>query len=399
MAGPTRLPVPLKTATLAAVLVFAWWVMAVHYAHGGQWTALYCNGSRFVFPPWLEQQEPIARDDSPIGYDGQIFHILAHRPWPLHDLLPYLEPQRLRYQRILIPVLAHTLALGQQGWIDFSYFAVILLTLAAGVYATARLAELRGASAWWGLAFLLLPSSLSSIDRMLVDGPLVAAVAGFAFCRETGRWRPAALLAAAAPFIRETGLFLPAAAALAAFAGGGLRPAARWLATAVPFGLWMAVLSPLKGGPAMTFAGPFRSVVRLLAQDFAMPVPGGLELLLRATALLALAALLTAAVAAIHQTWRQHNSLALGPRSALWICAALFAVAAGLTCHSDPRHAWDDFYAFGRVFSPIFLAVFLDWLEAGRPWSAALLMLAASARMALQFASPAFRILRGLAGA
>jgi hypothetical protein len=68
-------------------------------------------------------------------------------------------------------------------------------------------------------------------------------------------------------------------------------------------------------------------------------------------------------------------------------------------CHFEPRAAWDDFYSFGRVFSPVFLAVFLEWLAGGRPLLAAAFLLAACARMALQFVSPAIGIVRALAGA
>lgn len=399
MAGPFRFIAPARTAALAAVLILAWWVAAAQFTHGGNWTGLFCTGSLFHLPSWLEQQETILRDPAPHGYDGQIFHVMAHRPWPLCEILPYLDPPQLRYQRILIPALAYTLALGSQAWIDCAYFSLILVSLAAGAWWTARLAELRGVSAWWGLAFVLLPSSLASIDRMVVDGPLVTCVAVFAFCWETGRWRWAALLAAAAPFVRETGMFLPAAAALAALLRWGLPAALKWACAGLPFGLFSLWLSQLPGGIHARFAGLFYSIRLLLAEPGPQGSPAWFGQVLYWTALLALAALLSAAAVSLVQCWRRRAECASSPRAALWICGALYGAAAWLICHIEPRAAWDDFYSFGRVFSPVLLAVFLEWLACGRPLLAAALLLASAARMALQFVSPAFRILRALAGA
>lgn len=396
MVGPLHVPVPLRTALLAAALILLWWVPAAQFLHGGNWTGLFCTGQLFQLPSWLEQQEAIVRDPSPQGYDGQIFHLLAHRPWPLSEVVPYLDPPQLRYQRVLFPLLAYVLAFGQQPWIDFAYFSLILLNLAAGTYWTSRLAGLRGVSPWWGLAFVVLPSSLSSIDRMVVDGPLVTCVAGFAFFWETGRWRWAALLAVAAPFVRETGMFLPATAALAALLRWGFPSAVKWACAGVPFGLWSLWLSQLPGGLHTHFAGWLYSIRLLLAAPVPNTSPAWFGVVLYWSALLALAALLAGALATLLQCWRRRSECGSSPRAALWICGALFGFAALLICHVEPRAAWDDFYSFGRVFSPVFLAVSLEWLAGGRPLLASAFLLATSARMALQFVSPALQIVRAL---
>lgn len=389
----------LLAAALAVVLILVWWVGVTRFLYAGNPTGLYCHGARFSVPPWLERQETIFRDPSPVGYDGQIFHVLAHRPWPLTEIVPYLVPAQLRYQRILVPALAWSLALGRPAWIDPAYFFLILLSLAAGVYWTARLAEFRGASPWWGLAFLLLPSSLSAIDRMLVDGPLVALAAGLVFFWESGRYRWAALIALAAPFVRETGLLLSASAALAAWARFGLPAGLRWAALALPFGLFSLWLLPLPGGLHTRFAGLFYSIRLQLAEPVPLTAPAWFGYLLAATALLALACTLGASLGALTLCWRSRPLWRSSPYAALWFCGALFGAAAWAICHVEPRAAWDDFYSMGRVFSPILLAVFLEWLACGKPLLAAALIAASAARMLLQFASPALRILRGLAGA
>lgn len=396
---PLRTNPALLASILGALLILVWWVGVVHFAYGGNWTGLYCHGSRFLVPDWLERQEVIFRDPSPFGYDGQIFHIMAHRPWPISDLAGFLQPPQLRIQRILIPALAYCVALGRQQWVDPVYFALVLLSLAAGVFWTARLASLRGASPWWGLAFLLLPSSLAAVDRMLVDGPLVALAAGLIFSWETGRWRWAALIAVAAPFVRETGLLLSASVALAAWARWGLPAGLRWSASALPFGLWSLWLSQLPGGLHTRFAGLFYSIRLLLAAPVPQTSPAWFGWLLAAAALLALACLLGASLRALIQCWRARPQWSSSPRAALWFCGALYAASAWVICHVEPRAAWDDFYAFGRVFSPMLLAVFLEWLACGKPALAAALIAASAARILLQFVSPALRIFRGLAGA
>ena len=81
-----------------------------------------------------------------------------------------------------------------------------------------------------------------------------------------------------------------------------------------------------------------------------------------------------------------------------WWTGTLFAAAAVVTSHYEPRHAWDDFYSYGRVFSPIFFVLLLQGLERGRAHIPLFLLAPGAARMSLQFASPAWRILRGLTG-
>lgn len=397
MEGPLRSRAPVWTAVAASLLVLGWWVLEVRYTHGGNWTGLYCTGTLFQLPPWLERQEAIVRDGGRQGYDGQIFHVLAHRPWPLGEIQPYLDPPQLRYQRILIPALAYTLALGRQVWIDPAYYSLMLALLGAGVYWTSRLAELRGASPWWGVAFLLLPSSLSAVDRMLVDGPLMASVAGFLFFWETGRWRWAALLAVAAPFIRETGMMLPAAAAAGALFRWSWAAAGKWALAGAPFGLWSLWLSRLPGGLHTHFAGLFHSIRLQLGQPVPVASPAWFGWVLYAAALLALVCLLGASTCVLYRCWRRRDEWSSSPQAALWFCGALFGASAWFISNVEPRAAWDDFYSSGRVFSPIFLAVFLDELSTVRPLAAGAFLLACSARIGLEFVSPALRILRGIA--
>lgn len=377
--------------------IAVWWALAVHFAYDGHWNALYCTGSRIRMPEWLERCEPVYRMAGPVGYDGQWFHVLAHRPLEFRDGVRHLDAPRLRVQRILLPLSAWLLAFGQFEWVDPAYFALMAVWLGAGVWWTARLAELRGASPLWGVAFLLLPSSMSSIDRMLSDGPLVAAAAGFFYFTETGRWRAAWTVAALAPFIRETGLILSAAGCAVLLWQRQWRPAMAWMAAPVPFLIWLHSLRDLPGGTWFQWKGLFASAIRLITQPADYPFQPWLRWTVQSLDLISLAGFLCGSVLALAVAWRRRRESAR-PQFLTWWTGALFAAAALVLVHLEPRHAWDDFYSYGRVFSPIFLVLLLEGLERGRPALPAALLAMVAARMGLQFVSPAWRILRGWAG-
>lgn len=388
---------PLRVAVLAALCVAAWWALAVDFAYQGKWNALYCTGSGVHLPEWLEGREQVYRVIGPVGYDGQWFHVLAHRPLEFRENARYFDAPRLRVQRILLPLSAWLLAFGRFEWVDPAYYTLMLLWLGAGVWWTARLAELRGASPLWGLAFLALPSSMSSIDRMLSDGPLAAAAAGFFYFTETRRWPAAWLLAMAAPFIRESGIFLAAAACLVLLQQRRWSMLAAWSIAPAPFLIWLYSLRDLPGGTPFYWKGFFASAVRQVTQLTDYPYEWWLRWLLQGMDLASLAGFLSASVLALIVVWRRRPEYAL-PQSMMWWTGALFGAAALALAQFEPRYAWDDFYSYGRVFSPIFLVLLLEGLERGRPATPLAVLAPVTVRMGMQFVSPAWRILRGLAG-
>ena len=72
---------------LTVAAMFAWWTLKVYAGHGGNWTALYCTGSRAILPPALHTENIYLFPDS-WGYDGQFYHFIAHDPWLTRGLLP-----------------------------------------------------------------------------------------------------------------------------------------------------------------------------------------------------------------------------------------------------------------------------------------------------------------------
>ena len=374
-----------------------WWALVVHFTYGGAWNGLYCTGYAIRMPEWLESREPVYRMAGPVGYDGQWFHVLVHRPLAFREDARYMDAPRLRVQRILLPLSAWLLAFGRFEWVDPAYFALILVWLGAGVWWTARLAELRGASPLWGLAFLALPSSMSSIDRMLSDGPLVAAAAGFFCFAETRRWRAAWLLAMLAPFIRETGLLLAAAACLVSLQQRRWRMLAAWAMAPGPFLVWLYSLRDLPGSLSFHWKGFFASAIRQVVQPAGYPFEPWVRWTLQGMDLASLAGFLAAVFLSLRLFWRNRRRFD-SERAFCRTTGAIFSAAALVLVHLEPRHAWDDFYSYGRVFSPIFLVLLLEGLEKGRPAAPLAALAPVTARMAMQFVSPAWRILRGLAG-
>ncbi|MCX7604586.1 MAG: hypothetical protein N2036_10985 [Bryobacteraceae bacterium] len=349
-------------------------------------------------PQWLESREPVYRVVSPAGYDGQWFHLLAHRPLEMRESAQFMDAPALRCQRILLPLAAWLLAGGRFEWVDPAYFSLILASLGAGTWWTARLAELRGASPAWGLLFLLLPSSLSSIDRMLADGPLVAAAAGFFYYLETDSPRAAWIIALIAPFIRETGLLLVAAGSACQALRRRWKECLAWMIAVIPFLLWVHSLRDLPGRTQFVWKGLFSSAIRILTDPADYPFGPWIRIVLHALDLASLAGFLCSTALCLVLIWRKRTAGADDAKWPTWLTGAGFGGAALILVNLEPRHAWDDFYAYGRVFSIIFLVLLLDGLDRRRPLLALGLLAPVAARMAAQFASPAWRILKGLSG-
>jgi hypothetical protein len=95
-------------------------------AAGWQPVALAELGTRYA------QIEPSGSE----GYDGQFTYYVAMDPRP-EAVAPHLDVPAYRYQRILYPLLARALALGQPAWIPWSLILISLIAQAVGTWAVA----------------------------------------------------------------------------------------------------------------------------------------------------------------------------------------------------------------------------------------------------------------------
>lgn len=206
--------VSLRMMTNRASLVLA--ITAVLYgaAIGGRLALHHFDPSFFVCAGRKSCEPALAPSDLTIltvdGYDGQFYYRLALDPWTTRrsefgitiDIPPY------RYQRILLPILAHAIALGRTGWVPtaiivLNYLSISALGLFAGLFAMSF-----SRHALWGLAIPLYPGLLLSIDRDLTEVLMIATAIVGLYAMHRHRFLIGSLILALAVLARETILLL-----------------------------------------------------------------------------------------------------------------------------------------------------------------------------------------------
>ncbi len=352
-----------------AALAFCWQFLTVHSNYQGRWSALFCNAADYPQPPQLAGEHLYLFRNSP-GYDGTVYHYIAHDPFLTGVMLPYVDAPRYRYRRILVPLAAYALALGRTDWVDGAYFGVILLFVFLGGY------WLAGLNPLWGFGFLLVPATLISLDRMTVDIALAALCAGFAvYVARASKWQMYAVLVAA-PLVRETGLLLVAAYVLHLLWKRKRRDAMLFATALVPTLLWylfVMVRTHPEGGGVFS-AIPFQGFVLRLFGPTPYALSGTTALVVAILDYVALAGVALAVALAIRMAWQRMT----GP---IEMAAYLFALLAIFLVHPEP---WRDPFGYTRAFSPLLLLVALSGLARREWWSVAPVLLVAL-RVVAQF--------------
>ena len=376
-------------ALVAVALVFTWQALTVRFNYGGNWTALFCTGERLRVPPQLDW-EGIYRFRASLGYDGQFYHYMAHDPFLKRGFAEYMDDARLRYRRLLVPAAAYLLAAGQDRYVDTALVAVIWLSVFLGAFWLSRYAVLCGRHPAWGLGFLLVPATLVSIDRTLVDITLAALTAGFVlYARQGAGWKLYLTLACAC-LTRETGILLPASYCLYLLWKRRLLKACLFATSALPALVWAW---SLQGRTPRDLLGQIaaRSLsenLRLRAlQMETYSLPGLLGSALRVLDYLLLAGLLLAMVLAVRSVFKSSRDYAAfaGLAFALFTAAAMFF--AGM---KDP-------FGYARLASPLLLLVAVESMGGGWRFGWAPLVLV-TLRTAAQLTPQALGVLRGLLG-
>jgi hypothetical protein len=356
----------------AIALVTVWQWATVNANYGGNWTALYCTGALQPHPSLVETEHVYVFPNS-TGYDGQLYHYVAHDPFLRGDLKAYVDDARLRYRRILVPALAYALALGRQEWIDPAYELVFLLTVGMGVYWSCRLA---GA---WGLLFLLIPAVPVMMDRLVVDGALAALTAGFIYYRDGPRWKLLLVLACAA-LTRETGFLLIAAAFL-------WRPAALTAASAIPAVAWYGYVASKTPNTSYAFSWvPLSGILHVLANPWRYPTGTPFVGVVVAADYLALAGALLAIGLAFYLVGTMPEPVT--------VAAALFAALAVVVQRPD---LWQNVYDIGRLQSPLLVCLAAVAVLHRKPWLLAPLAMMLP-RLAMQFAPQVLGVIQKAAG-
>ena len=336
-----------RAALLGLIAVAFLWLcqfLTVTRNYNGNWTALFRISDKMTVPDFL-RSERLYTFSGP-GYDGQVYHLIAHDPWMQKGSAAAVGQTAFRYQRILVPALAWCLALGDDSNIHAAYFGVILLFAFLGVYWLSRLEPM------WGLAFVFAPAVIVSIDRMTADIALAALTVGFALHVKDSPWKTAAILACAA-LTRETALPIIAGFTIYQFTKRRFFDAALGVASAIPAGAWYLYLARHAGpSSAPTYLGwiPFAGIVNQLIHPNAYtlsPFKAAIATAFDYVAIFAvLIALVFTAQRAIERRWTA-------------VTAAVYALALA-AIFLQSRSVWEDANAFGRVLTPLLLLVAID---------------------------------------
>jgi hypothetical protein len=325
-------------------LVFAYQTILVHRL-GSNWTSLFCTGANIEIPPPLGF-EHIYQIPNSNGYDGEFYHYVAHDPFLTRGFASAVDAPRVRYQRILLPLLAYTLAAGRDRFVDRAYFAVNLVFVFLGTYWLSRYSANQARSPAWGLAFIALPAVLVSNDRMTVDAVLTALCVGFVLYSSEASGARLYLCLLLAALSRETGYLLIASYCLWLLLER--RPtAAVWFATsALPaLGWYLFVWTHAPYYHVKYISLPFTGlIIRLLNPTFYQLSPG-----LRSVAIVCDYLALSGVILALALSVRLAFEGARDPRA---LAIYLFALLAVLLADQG---VWRELIAYGRAFTPLLL--------------------------------------------
>jgi hypothetical protein len=373
----------------AVVLVVSWQWATVTANYGGNWTALFCAGANQRQPP-LAASERLYLFAGSTGYDGQFYHYVAHDPFLRSDLKNYIDDPRLRYRRILIPILAYGLALGQSGWIDAAYQLVCLLSIGLGVYWSCRFVQDAGISAAWGLLFLAMPAIPIAMDRLVIDGALAVLTAAYLYYSRSPSWKLFVVLICAA-LTRETGFVLVLAYSACLAWKRELRVAGVFLLSAVPALAWYGYVQVHTiGQPTVISLIPFSSVLWVLENPLNYPSGTPFVGAVRVADYLAVAGMLLGLGLAFRCFVRRPFD---SPRDPIRIAAMLFAALAAVV---QVTGTWQSVYAFGRIYTPLLLCLAAIAARSRNPWLLTPVAMILP-RVAIQLAPQALGIVRWVA--
>ncbi len=365
-------------ALLCASIGLLWQYATVHRNYHGNWTALFCVGGLGDFPDL--PGENVYRFANSRGFDGQYYYLIAHDPSPRGALAASSDSPDLRYQRILVPLLAYAGALGNPRAIAFSFVAVNLIFLFLGSWWMGKTMVLHGTNPAWGLAFLLIPAVPIALDRMTVDLALVALAAGALYFKETNQPGKLFVVMTLLCLTRDTGVLVVAAFIVFFAIHKQWRQALMGLASMVPFGLWVVyvmILHPIQIRP-WTPEHPFAWTWGFLLHGAPYAFSPTVNFAVRVMDLVALAGLAAALVA----------SLLEARRGALTVTRLSNLCFSALAVYLFSLDDWTHVYDFGRVLSPLALNLLVCGVVSRRWWlvaPAGAMTLRVAVQMAPQF--------------
>lgn len=104
-----------------------------------------------------------------VGYDGQFYYYITHDPFILGQSFHHIDFPAYRYQRIIYPLTAWMLSLGQPQIIPYMMVLVNLLGILVGTYFFLLLLRHFGRSPWYGLFYPAIWGFLLCLLRSLPE--------------------------------------------------------------------------------------------------------------------------------------------------------------------------------------------------------------------------------------
>jgi hypothetical protein len=243
----------------------------------------------------------------------------------------------------------------------------------------------------WGLAFLLTPAAVTSLDRMTVDVAVAAFTVGFVLFASGGpNWKVFVVLAGAT-LTKEQATPMVVGYALYLVTQKRLVPAIVALASALPMFAWFLYLKrALPAQPSMLSSMswiPMAGFVDAILHPVEYPMTPFKNAVGVAFDYVALAGFLIALALTVRLAIRRR-----------WNPGASAAYALGIsTLALGNRLLWISAYAFGRGLTSLYLLVAIEELSA-QPWLGVLPILLIDARIGLNFVSQIQGVFHGLTG-
>jgi hypothetical protein len=197
------------------------------------------NGDPKYFALIGTRYDPGVPDGRP-GYDGQFAYQIARDPangWTKADVPAY------RYQRIVYPLAARMLALGNADLVPWTLILINLGALVAGTWLTEEILQHFRMSRWYALAYGLSAGTMMSV-RLDLTEPLAYALAQVGVLLALkDRWRWSAVVLAVAALTKETTLaFAAAIGAVYVFQREWRKAIGFSVIVLTPFVIWQGVL-------------------------------------------------------------------------------------------------------------------------------------------------------------